>query len=88
VVQVNERRRYVGFAEPTLDGSIGLYVASEGDPDAAIMAKTSAVLQPAGGIELTWRRVSYDRYRFQKLTNWTPVLSPPPNDPFERAHPH
>jgi hypothetical protein len=88
VVQVNERRRYIGFAEPALDGSIGLYVASEGDPDAAIMATTSAVLQPVGGIELMWRGTSYDSYRFQKLTNWTPVLSPPPNDPFERAHPH
>jgi 4-amino-4-deoxy-L-arabinose transferase-like glycosyltransferase len=88
VVQVNERRRYIGFAEPVLDGSIGLYVASTGDPDAAIMAKTSAVLQPVGGIELTWRGISYDSYRFQKLTNWTPVLSPSRNDPFERAHPH
>ena len=88
VVQVNERRRYIGFAEPTLVGSIGLYVASEGDPDATIMAKTSAALQSVGGIELTWRGISYDSYRFQKLTNWTPVLSPPPNDPFERAHPH
>jgi len=88
VVQVNERRRYIGFAAPALDGPTGLYVASEGDPDAAIMAKTSAVLQPAGGIELTWRGVSYDSYRFQKLTSWTPILSPPPNDPFERAHPH
>jgi hypothetical protein len=52
------------------------------------MATTSAVLQPVGGIELMWRGTSYDNYRFQKLTNWTPVLSPPPNDPFERAHPH
>jgi 4-amino-4-deoxy-L-arabinose transferase-like glycosyltransferase len=88
VVQVNERRRYIGFAEPALDGSIGLYVASEGDPDAAIMATTSAVLQPVGGIELAWRGTSYDSYRFQKLTNWTPVLSPSWDDPFERAHPH
>jgi hypothetical protein len=88
VVELNERRRFIGFAEPVLDGSIGLYVTSAGDPDAAIMAKTSAILQPAGGIELTWRGISYDTYRFLKLTNWTPVLSPPPNDPFEHAHPH
>jgi 4-amino-4-deoxy-L-arabinose transferase-like glycosyltransferase len=87
VVQVNERRRYVGFAEPVLDG-VGLHVAPKGDPDAAILAKTSASLQYVGQIDLTWRGVSYDTYLFQRLTNWKPELSPPPNDPFERAHPH
>jgi hypothetical protein len=87
VVQVNERRRYVGFAEPVLDG-VGLHVAPKGDLDAAILAKTSASLQDDGQIDLTWRGVSYDTYLFQKLTNWKPELSPPPNDPFERAHPH
>jgi len=71
-----------------LDGPVGLYVGSKGDPDAAILATTSALLQDVGAIDLTWRSVSYDRYIFQKLTNWKPVLSPPPNDPFERAHPH
>ena len=88
VVQVNERRRYIGFAEPTLGGSVGLYVAPKGDPESAILAKTSAVLKNIGEIDLTWRGVSYDTYLFQKLTNWKPTLSPPPNDPFERAHPH
>jgi 4-amino-4-deoxy-L-arabinose transferase-like glycosyltransferase len=88
IVQVNERRRYIGFVEPTLDGSVGLYVAAQDDPEAAILAKTSAVLQDVGGIDLTWRAVAYDTYRFQQLTNWKPTLSPPPNDPFERAHPH
>jgi 4-amino-4-deoxy-L-arabinose transferase-like glycosyltransferase len=88
VVQVNERRRYIGFAEPVLDGSVGLYVAPKGDPDAAIMAKTSARLQNVGEIDLTWRGVAYDTYQFQKLTNWKPAPSPPAGDPFERAHPH
>jgi 4-amino-4-deoxy-L-arabinose transferase-like glycosyltransferase len=88
VIQVNERRRYIGFAEPTLDGSVGLYVAPQDEPDAAILAKTSALLQNVGGIDLTWRGVTYDTYLFKKLTNWKPTLSPPPNDPFEQAHPH
>jgi 4-amino-4-deoxy-L-arabinose transferase-like glycosyltransferase len=88
VVQVNERRRYIGFAEPMLDGPVGLYVARDGDPDAAILTRTSAHLQYAGQTDLTWRGTVYDTYLFQKLTNWTPALSPPPNDPFERAHPH
>lgn len=88
VVQVNERRRYIGFAEPVLDRSVGLYVAPKRDPDAAILATTSALLQNVGEIDLTWRGVAYDTYRFQKLTSWKPTLSPPSNDPFERAHPH
>jgi 4-amino-4-deoxy-L-arabinose transferase-like glycosyltransferase len=88
VVEVNERRRFVGFAEPVLDGPIGLYVASDGDPDAAIMATTRAVSQTVGGTALTWRGIAYDSYHFHKLTNYKPVLSPPPDDPFERAHPH
>ena len=88
VVQVNERRRYIGFVEPTLDGSVGLYVRADGDPDAAILAKTRAVLQSIGKIDLTWRGVAYDTYRFQTVTNWKPTLSLPPTDPFEGAHPH
>jgi 4-amino-4-deoxy-L-arabinose transferase-like glycosyltransferase len=87
-IQVNERRRYIGFAEPTLDGPAGLYVRAEGDPDAAILGKTGAVLQNVAERDLTWRGVAYDTYRIQKLTNWKPTMSPPPNDPFERAHPH
>jgi 4-amino-4-deoxy-L-arabinose transferase-like glycosyltransferase len=88
VVQVDERRRFIGFAEPTLEGPVGLYVAPQDDPEAAILSKTSARLQPAGETDLTWRGVVYDTYLFQKLTDWKPVLSPPPNDPFAAAHPH
>jgi 4-amino-4-deoxy-L-arabinose transferase-like glycosyltransferase len=87
-VQVNERRRYIGFAEPTLDGSVGLYVRANGDPDASILGNTNAVLQNVREIDQTWRGVAYDTYRFYKLTNWKPALSLPPNDTFERAHPH
>lgn len=88
VVQVNERRRYAGFAEPKLDSPVGMYVAPDGDPDAQIMTKTTALLEEVGKVDLTWRGVSYDTYIFWRLTNWKPVLAPPPNDPFERAHPH
>jgi hypothetical protein len=87
-VQANERRRYIGFAEPALDGPAGLYVRAEGDPDAAILGKTGAVLQNVGERDLTWRGTAYDTYRFQKLTNWKPALSPAPSDPFAQAHPH
>jgi 4-amino-4-deoxy-L-arabinose transferase-like glycosyltransferase len=87
VVQLNERRRFIGFAEPALDG-IGLYLGSKGDPDAAILATTSAELRTIKELDLIWRGTSYDTYVAQTLTNWKPVLSPPPGDPFERAHPH
>jgi 4-amino-4-deoxy-L-arabinose transferase-like glycosyltransferase len=88
VVQVNERRRYAGFAEPALEGPVGLYVGSNGDPDAKILARTSARLENVGEIDLTWRGVSYETYFFEKLTGWKPLLSPPADDPFAQAHPH
>jgi hypothetical protein len=65
----------IGFAEPALDSPVGLYVAPKGDPDAAILTKTSTLLQNVGEIDLTWRGVAYDTYRFQKLTNWKPTLA-------------
>jgi 4-amino-4-deoxy-L-arabinose transferase-like glycosyltransferase len=88
VVQLNERRRFIGFAEPKLVGPVGLCVTSRSDPEAAILSKTSAKLEPVGEINLTWRGTAYDTYLLQKLTNWKPVLSPPPDDPFARAYPH
>jgi 4-amino-4-deoxy-L-arabinose transferase-like glycosyltransferase len=88
VVQVNERSRFSGFAEPPLEGSRALYVAPRGDPDGAILAATSATMQTIGESDLTWRGTRYDTYVFQRLTNWKPVLSPPSDDPFARARPH
>ncbi|MGJ5134375.1 hypothetical protein [Bradyrhizobium oligotrophicum] len=88
VMQVNERRRFVGFAAPKLDAAAGLYVGAKGDPDAALLASTPARLQMVGEAALLWRCVIYDRYVFQTLSGWLPVLNPPPGDPFERARPH
>jgi hypothetical protein len=88
VVQVNERRRYLGFAEPALDGASGLYVVCTADPAGAMLAKAGAALQKVGEVDLRWRGVVYETYLFQKLTDWKPVLSPPTGDPFERAQPH
>ncbi|HZR86997.1 MAG TPA: glycosyltransferase family 39 protein [Bradyrhizobium sp.] len=88
VVQVNERRRFIGFAEPVLDGPVGLYVGPKGDPEGAVLGNTSAHLLTVGEVDLSWRGISYDTYVFQRLTNWKPILSPSSNDPLERAHPH
>jgi len=88
VVQINERARFSGFAEPVLVGANALYVAPHGTPDGAILAATSATLGKVGNIDLNWRGIMYDTYEFKRLTNWTPMLSPPSGDPFARARPH
>jgi hypothetical protein len=87
VIQINERRRFVGFDEPVLVGSVGLYVGATGDPDASLLKTTTAKLEDAGRRDLIWRGVAYGHYIFKKMTGWKPVLSPPRGDPFERAHP-
>jgi 4-amino-4-deoxy-L-arabinose transferase-like glycosyltransferase len=84
VVQINERSRFMGFHDPGLDliaGHAGLYIAREPD-DASIWASTTAVLTPLGQVQRTWRGRVMDTYVLEKLTGWTPDLSPPPNSRF------
>jgi 4-amino-4-deoxy-L-arabinose transferase-like glycosyltransferase len=84
VIQINERSRFLGFRDPGLDriaGQAGLYVAREPD-DASILALTAAVLTPLGQVQRTWRGRVMDTYVLEKLTGWTPDLSPPPDSPF------
>ncbi len=88
VVQVNERSRYLGFSAVDLVGPVGLYVAPESDPMSEFWEGTSAVFEPRGLVDLTWRGTRYDTYRMERLTNWMPELSPPPGDPRFRSRPH
>ena len=90
VVQINERNRYIGFGttEADIAGPTGLYVAQTDEPGNEIWAATTAVLEPVGHADLTWRGVSYDTYLMLKLTNWKPVLSPPSGDPLFKSRPH
>ncbi len=90
VVQINERSRYIGFrtADADISGPAGLYIASKGEPASEILRTTTAVLEPLGLVDLTWRGTCYETYRMQKLTNWRPVLSPPPGDPLFASRPH
>jgi hypothetical protein len=83
VVEINERSRFLGFRDPGMSaiaGHAGLYVARK-PVDTSIMAATSAVLIPLGEVQRTWRGRVMDTYVLDKLTGWTPDLSPSPDSP-------
>lgn len=88
VVQINERARYIGFAEPSLDGSTGLYVASTRDRHRNLLDNTSATRKTVGEADMVWRGVRYDTYTLQQLTGWKPLLSPPAGDALYVASPN
>lgn len=90
VIQVNERSRYIGFGATDADtaGPAGLYIAPKDEPMTDVWAATSAVFEPLGQVDLTWRGARYDTYRMAKLTGWRPVLSPRPGDPLYASRPH
>jgi 4-amino-4-deoxy-L-arabinose transferase-like glycosyltransferase len=87
VIQVNERGRFLGFRDPGMDlikGHTGLYVAREPDNANPIWASTSAVREPLERVDRSWRGIVMDTYALEKLTDWTPELSPPPDSPLYR----
>ncbi|MBR0693532.1 glycosyltransferase family 39 protein [Bradyrhizobium lablabi] len=87
VIQVNERGRFQGFADPGMDqirDHIGLYVGRESDSNLPLWGETSAVRQPLEHVARTWRGMVMDTYALEKLTGWTPELSPPPDTTFFR----
>jgi 4-amino-4-deoxy-L-arabinose transferase-like glycosyltransferase len=84
VIQVNERARFIGFHEPDMNlvrGHSGLYIARESDDANSLWASTSAVLEPVGQVNRSWRGFVMSGYVLKKLTGWTPDLSPPPASP-------
>lgn len=84
VIQVNERGRYQGFADPDMElvkDRPGLYVAREPDNRLPLWDATTAERQPLERIERSWRGVVMDTYALEKLTGWTPELSPAPDTP-------
>lgn len=87
VVEVNERGRFQGFADPGMDrikDHTGLYVAREPDQTLPLWDLTSARREPLERVNRVWRGIVMDTYALQKLTGWTPELSPPPDTPFFR----
>ena len=89
VVQINERGRYLGFREPDMNliiGHAGLYIGREPDNDPAnpLWASIPATREPLERVDRVWRGIIMDTYALDKLTGWTPELSPPSDSPLFR----
>jgi len=87
VIQINERARYIGFRDPgiaQIAGHTGLYVGREPDNTSPLWASTTAVREPLERVDRRWRGNVMDTYALEKLTGWTPELSPPPDSPLFR----
>ena len=87
VIQTNERGRFLGFRDPgmaSIRGHTGLYVGREPDNASPLWTSTTAIRQPLGRVDRSWRGIVMDTYALEKLTGWTPELSPPPDSPLYR----
>lgn len=87
VVQINERGRFEGFRDPgmaAIRGHAGLYVGREPDDTSPVWRATTAVREPLERVERSWRGMVMDTYALEKLTGWTPELSPPKDSPLYR----
>jgi 4-amino-4-deoxy-L-arabinose transferase-like glycosyltransferase len=85
VVQINQRARFLGFRDPGLaeiKDHTGLYIAQTADDNRALLASTSAVLEPLATVDTVFRGVVMKTYRIEKLTGWAPELNPPPGTLF------
>ena len=87
VIQINERGRFQGFRDPGMGlirGHTGLYVGREPDNTSPLWASTTAIKEPLERVDRSWRGIVMDTYALEKLTGWTPELSPPPDSPLYR----
>jgi 4-amino-4-deoxy-L-arabinose transferase-like glycosyltransferase len=87
VIEIIERGRFQDFRDPGIDlikGHTGLYVAREPDNLLPLWDLTTAKREPLERVERSWRGVVMDTYALEKLTGWTPELSPPPDSPLFR----
>lgn len=84
VIEINERGRFQDFRDPGMDrirGHAGIYVGREPDNRSSLWAAIPAKREPLGRVERRWRGVLADTYVLEKLTGWTPELSPPKDSP-------
>ncbi|MCK1384135.1 glycosyltransferase family 39 protein [Bradyrhizobium sp. 21] len=84
VVEINERGRFQDFRDPGMDriiGHAGIYVGREPDNRASLWDSIPAKREQLGQVARRWRGVLTDTYVLEKLTGWTPELSPPKDSP-------
>jgi len=87
VIEINERGRFQGFADPGMDSirdHVGIYVGREPENNLPLWSETSAVRQPLERVTRSWRGMVMDTYALEKISGWTPDLSPPPDTTFFR----
>lgn len=84
VVEINERGRFQDFRDPGMDrikGQAGIYIGRQPDDHSPLWDSIPATRAPLGQVERRWRGVLIDTYTIDKLTGWTPELSPPKDSP-------
>jgi hypothetical protein len=87
VIEINERGRFQGFADPGIGmirDHVGIYVGREPENNLPLWSETSAVRQPLERVTRSWRGMVMDTYALEKISGWTPDLSPPPDTTFFR----
>ncbi|QFI72527.1 glycosyltransferase family 39 protein [Bradyrhizobium betae] len=84
VIEINERGRFQDFRDPGMDrirGRAGIYVGREPDDRAPVWDAIPAKREQLGQVERRWRGLVIDTYAIEKLSGWTPELSPPKDSP-------
>jgi 4-amino-4-deoxy-L-arabinose transferase-like glycosyltransferase len=87
VIQINERGRFMGFHDPgmaRIKDHAGIYVARVPDDAIPIWDSINASREPLERVGRIWRGRVMDTYVLEKLTGWTPELSPPADSPLFR----
>lgn len=84
VIEINERGRFQDFHDPGMDrirGQAGVYVGRAPDDRSSLWQNIPARREQLGEVERRWRGLVMDTYVLEKLTGWTPELSPPKDSP-------
>jgi hypothetical protein len=77
----------MGFGDPGMNlirGHAGLYVGRVPDDRSPLWEDIPAHREPLERVDRSWRGIVMDSYALEKLTGWTPELSPPPDSPLYR----
>ena len=84
VVEISERGRFQDFRDPGMNrikGQAGIYIGRQPDDHSPLWNSIPATRVPLALVERRWRGVLIDTYTIDKLTGWTPELSPPKDSP-------